>query len=108
MGSNDKSVAGNSGWKGLAPQPDNDGRRWSAFIGKVVDRQSLVEAVGTLVFEATLRILPYRGGTKKDAPETVLGHAAAAHGTALDILERLDELEAKIDSFTNNQKDDLK
>ncbi|USH45032.1 hypothetical protein SEA_CAMERICO_35 [Gordonia phage Camerico] len=85
------------GWLGLAPQPDNSGKRISQFRvihrskgGAEVDRQTLVEALGTLVFEATFRIKGVTEAEKAKAMivdaergETVLGHAAVASGLAL-------------------------
>lgn len=87
MGDPNGSLAGNSGWTGLAPQPDNKGVRWSVFRGEAVDRQSIVEALGTLVFEATFRIkrrLLSELKGKQQAGDTVLGHAvdAASYGAA--------------------------
>ncbi|WP_280404968.1 hypothetical protein [Nocardia brasiliensis] len=81
------SLAGNTGWKFLKPF---DG--FSVALGRIVDRLSVPEALGQLVFEATLRILPYRDGAKRNTAETVLGHAAAAHGSALDANDKLDAL----------------
>lgn len=110
MGDNNKSKAGNFGWKGLAPQPDNNGRRISQFRvihnsagGADVDRQSVVEAVGTLVFEATFRIKSvtnYDEAKKKALDstlgETVLGHAAIASGMAMENNRILREIASKI------------
>lgn len=75
------------GWLGLRPKPDDAGGVWSVFLNRMLEPdegQTIVESLGTLVHESTLRIKPYRGGVKKDVSETTLGHAAAAHGTALD------------------------
>jgi hypothetical protein len=100
------------GWSGLRPHPDPKGTVWSVFLGRALaadEGQTLIEAIGTVVHETTLRIKPYRQGVQKDVPETVLGHAAGAHGTALDnaaisfdireqnkqILEMLKRIEAK-------------
>lgn len=77
------------GWKELAPQKDQEGKSFSIFkfmngLDPNVIAQTLVEAMATLVFEATFRIKPYRGNYVPQVPETVLGHAASAHGLALD------------------------
>lgn len=75
------------GWMGLRPKPNPEGGVWSEFLGRMLnpdEGQTIVESLGTVVHETTFRILPYRNGDKKNVPETVLGHAAAAHGTALD------------------------
>ncbi|MBF6085231.1 hypothetical protein IU485_28075 [Nocardia cyriacigeorgica] len=90
-GDNVGSTAGNFGWKQLRPF---DG--FSIWYGKKVDRLSVVEAIAQLVFESTLRIVAYRNGLKANEPETVLGHAAAAHGAALDANDKLDTLAAEI------------
>ena len=90
------------GWAGLRPKPGPDGTVFSAFLGRALkadEGQTLVEAVGSLVHEATLRIKPYRQGVQKDVPETVLGHSAAAHGTALDIAAMQWEQGKKIDEI---------
>lgn len=91
FGDNKGSIAGNFGWKQLRPF---DG--FSIWYGKKVDRLSVVEALAQLVFESTLRIVAYRGGLKANEPETVLGHAAAAHGAALDANDKLDALAAEV------------
>lgn len=110
MGNSKDSKAGNLGWIGLAPQPDNDDRRWSQFRaihksagGADVDRQTLVEALGTLVFEATLRIKGVTEAEKARAMivdtkrgETVLGHAAVASGMSLANHELLKKIAAKL------------
>jgi len=94
---------GRKGWKELAPQRNPEGKRFSIFKylrGEEpnVERQTVVEAIATLVFEATLRILPYRKNNVPKTPETVLGHAAAAHGVSLDNRSLLLALaEAQID-----------
>ncbi len=77
------------GWKELAPQRDQEGKAFSIFkfmngLNANVESQTVVEALATLVFEATLRIKAYRGNNVPQVPETVLGHAAAAHGIGLD------------------------
>ena len=110
MGNAKDSKAGNLGWIGLAPQPGNDDRRWSQFRaahkstgGADVDRQTLVEALGTLVFEATLRIKGVTEAEKARAMivdakrgETVLGHAAVASGMSLANHELLKKIAAKV------------
>lgn len=81
---------GGKGWMELRPHPMPDGSVWSVFKGRVLNPDegvTIVESLAQLIHEATFRILPYRKGEKKTFPETVLGHAAAAHGTALDIAE---------------------
>ena len=85
------------GWKELAPQRDQEGKAFGIFAfmngrDANVKAQTVVEALATLVFEATLRIRPYRGNAVPRVPETVLGHAAASHGLALDNQEILIEL----------------
>jgi len=80
------------GWAALRPQAGAGGTVWSVFKRRNLnpdEGQTIVECLATLIFEATFRIKPYRRGEKKDVPETVLGHAAAAHGTALDIAEMM-------------------
>lgn len=82
------------GWIELAPQKDPEGKSFSIFKflqGKEpnVKKQTVVEAIATLIFEATLRIRPYRGKDADRVPETVLGHAATAAGTGLDNRELL-------------------
>lgn len=98
------------GWKGLAPQPDNEDRRFSQFRavmnshgGPVVDRQTLVEAIGTLVFEATFRIKSVTDVDKAKEMtvaakrgETVLGHAAVASGLAITNNELLNQILAEV------------
>ncbi|MDE8648070.1 M15 family metallopeptidase [Rhodococcus qingshengii] len=86
-GSDQDSLAGNTGFVGLRPY---DG--YSQFLGRFVDRQSIPEALGTLVFESTYRVAPYRNAEKANTQETVLGHAAAGHGAALDANEKLDQV----------------
>lgn len=83
-----------TGWKELAPQRDQEGKAFSIFKfmrgeNPNVQAQTVVEAIATLVFEATLRIKAYRGNHVPQVPETVLGHAAASHGLALDNQEIL-------------------
>ncbi len=75
------------GWLALRAKADGTGKSWSAFLGRHLESdegQTLVEAVGTLVHESTSRLKAFRGGSQKDVAQTALGHAAAAHGTALD------------------------
>ena len=110
MGTNSKSKAGNFGWVGLAPQPDNEDRRISQFRvihksagGADVDRQSVVEALGTLVFEQTLRIKAVTSYDEAKARavdakrgETVLGHAAIAAGMSMENNKLLREIASKI------------
>lgn len=83
-----------TGWSELAPQRDKEGKAFSIFKflrgeNPNVKAQTVVEAIATLVFEATLRIKAYRGNLVPRDPETVLGHAAASHGLALDNQEIL-------------------
>ncbi|WKW86024.1 endolysin, glycosyl hydrolase domain [Gordonia Phage JonJames] len=92
-----------AGWDQLAPQPDENGVRWSAFLRKAVTKLTLVEAIGQLVWEATLRIAPYRNGARANGKETVLGHAAAAHGGTLDILDKLSQIEARLIELENDK-----
>ncbi|AOE44543.1 lysin A, peptidase domain [Gordonia phage Jumbo] len=109
MGEPAGGPAKNLGWRGLAPQPDNDGNRWSQFRiamksegGGNVDRQTMVEALGTLVFEATLRIKAVTDVEAAKAKtvdaklgETVLGHAAVASGMGIanhDLLVEIRDL----------------
>lgn len=99
MGAEDQVVEqfmgpGHQGWKELAPQRDQEGKAFGIFAfmngrDPNVKAQTVVEALATLVFEATLRIKPYRGNSVPRVPETVLGHAAASHGLALDNQEIL-------------------
>lgn len=110
MGDNVKSKAGNYGWVGLAPQPDNEGRRISQFRvihksagGADVDRQSVVEALGTLVFESTYRIkavTSYDEAKKRAVEatrgETILGHAAIAAGMGMENNKILREILSKV------------
>lgn len=91
------------GWTGLAPQPDNNDVRYSQFVKKVVDRQTVVEALGTLVFEATYRIKAVTdvAEAKKRAVdakrgETVLGHAAIASGLAITNNDLLKQILAEV------------
>lgn len=85
---------GDNGWSELAPQPDPQGNRWSAFKKRNVTAQSVVEAIATLVWEATLRVKP-RGytATRKDEGDTALGLSATAAGVALENREALDRIE---------------
>lgn len=84
------------GWLQLRPYPGNDGVVYSVFKNRVLEQeegQTLVEAISTIVFEQTLRIAPYQGKALRAlGKETVLGHAAAAHGGTLDILDALKDL----------------
>ncbi|RBO87955.1 hypothetical protein [Nocardia puris] len=93
-GDDTDSLAGNTGWRMLAPVGGH-----SVALGRQVDRLSVVEALAQLVFEATLRVLPYRNGQQADVPETVLGHAAAAHGAGLDALAKLDQVLAGLEDL---------
>ena len=77
------------GWTELAPQRDPEGKSFSIFKflrgqEQNVTKQTVVEAIATLVFEATLRIRPYRKDALDRVPETVLGHAAGSLGIGLD------------------------
>jgi hypothetical protein len=75
------------GWLGLRPHAAPDGSVWSAFLNRTLEAdegQTLVEGVGAVLHEVSARIPVFRNGVKKDSKETTLGHAAAAHGTALD------------------------
>lgn len=94
------SVGGNKGWSGLAPQPDNDDRRWSQFLGRIVDRQSEVEALGSIIFELTARMKPFESvEAAKHAilntarGETLLGLTLANARFNLDIIDRLERIE---------------
>lgn len=82
------------GWAELVPQKNAEGKSFSIFkflrgAEPNVKKQTVVEAIATLVFEATLRINPYRKGAVNRVPETVLGHAAASVGVGLDNQEML-------------------
>lgn len=89
---------GDNGWAELAPQPSNDGSQWSAFKKRSVTAQTVVEALATLVWEATLRVKP-RGysAARKTEGDTTLGLAATAAGTGLENTERLIEIKASLD-----------
>ena len=89
---------GDNGWAELAPQPDPQGGRWSAFHKRNVTAATVVEALATLVWEATLRVKP-RGysPTRKDEGDTTLGLAAVGAGTGLENAERLMRVEASLD-----------
>lgn len=91
---------GHQGWPQLRPFPNNQGEVYSVFWNRLLgseEGQTIVQALASLVFEATLRIDPYRGQKAAQlGPETVLGHAAAAHGGTRDILDRLDGLERDV------------
>lgn len=85
---------GDNGWTGLAPQPDEGGNRYSAFLGRNVTAQTLVEAIGTLVFEATLRIASAGRGVadyRKRKGDTVAGNAANAAAISAEVYELLVE-----------------
>lgn len=90
---------GDNGWEGLAPQPDDNGVRWSAFRKTAVKAQTLVEAVGTLVFEMTLRLpIADRGyqAFKMRKSDTLAGNAASAAAIAAENREKLDEILAEL------------
>ena len=95
---------GHTGWPQLRPFPNNEGEVYSVFFNKLLDGeegQTIVQALATLVFEGTLRIEAYRGDKLAAlGPETVLGHAAAAHGAGLDILREVKALSDKVDELT--------
>lgn len=90
---------GNNGWTQLAPQPDEKGNRFSIALGKNVTAQSLVDAVATLVFEATYR-LPIAGRGYSDFKgrkgDTVLGLAANAAAISAENQELLKEIKQKL------------
>ena len=90
----------NSGWTELRPFPNNQGETYSVFKARNLaagEGQTMVEALATLVFEATLRIPAYQGENLDElGPETVLGHAAAAHGAVLDLIELVKSLAADV------------
>ena len=90
---------GDNGWTQLAPQPDDAGNRFSIFKGKNVTAQTVVEALATLVFEATYR-LPIAGrgyaDYKKRKGDTVLGLAANAAAIAAENQEILKEIKDKL------------
>jgi hypothetical protein len=94
---------GNNGWPQLRPFPNNQNEVYSVFWNRLLGKdegQTMVQALATLVFEATLRIAPYQADKLTAlGPETVLGHAAAAHGGVLDLIAKVDELAKKVDSL---------
>lgn len=90
---------GNKGWVQLRPFPNEKSEAYSVFKNRLLtsdEGQTMVEALATLVFEATLRIPAYRGDKLPTVPETVLGHAAAAHGAVLDLTEIVKKLAADV------------
>ena len=95
---------GHQGWPQLRPFPNSQDEVYSVFWNRLLageEGQTIVQALATLVFEGTLRIAPYRGDKLDElGPETVLGHAAAAHGAGLDILKEVRALSAKVDELT--------
>lgn len=90
---------GDNGWTQLAPQPDDAGNRFSIFKGKNVTAQTVVEAIATLVFEATYR-LPIAGRGYEDYKsrkgDTVLGLAGNAAAIAAENQELLKEINSKL------------
>ena len=82
------------------PYPDNAGKVFSTFKNRYLEPdegQTLVEALSTTVFEATLRIPPYRGDQiAKLGKETVLGHAAAANGGVQDLKVLVENLTREV------------
>lgn len=91
---------GPKGWLQLRPYPDNAGKVFSTFKNRYLEPdegQTLVEALSTTVFEATLRIPPYRGDQiAKLGKETVLGHAAAANGGVQDLKVLVENLTREV------------
>lgn len=94
---------GHQGWPQLRPFPNNQDEVYSVFWNRLLaseEGQTMVQALATLVFEATLRIDPYRADKLSAlGPETVLGHAAAAHGAGLDVLQEVKALSDKVDEL---------
>lgn len=90
---------GNNGWTQLAPQPDEQGNRFSIAAGRNVTAQTLVDAVASLLFEATYR-LPSAGrgyaDYKKRKGDTVLGLAGNAAAIAAENQELLKEINSKL------------
>lgn len=91
---------GDNGWTQLAPQPDDQGNRFSIFKGRNVTAQTVVEALATVVFELTFR-LPRAGrgylDFKKRKGDTVLGHAANAAAIAAENQEILRRIATKME-----------
>jgi len=98
----------NNGWPQLRPFPNNQGEVYSVFWNRLLgteEGQTMVQALASLVFEATLRIDPYQADKLTAlGPETVLGHAAAAHGGVLDILAALKSIEGKLDQILESKE----
>lgn len=90
---------GDNGWTGLAPQPDDQGNRFSIFKGKNTTAQTMVEGLATLIFEATYR-LPIAGRGYSDYKarkgDTVLGLAGNAAAIAAENQEILKRIESKL------------
>ena len=94
---------GHQGWPQLRPFPNNQDEVYSVFWNRLLaseEGQTMVQALATLVFEATLRIDPYRADKLSAlGPETVLGHAAADDGAGLDVLQEVKALSYKVDEL---------
>lgn len=91
---------GDNGWTELAPQPDNQGNRWSAFLKKNSTAATVVHALATLVWEATLRLDPIGAEKAKTrGKETNLGLSAIAAGVSLENAEALKRIEAKLNGL---------
>ena len=90
---------GDNGWAELAPQPDEQGNTFSWFKKRNVSAQTVVEAVATLVYEATLRIDSAGRGVadyRKRKGDTVAGNAASAARMISELHDKVDSLAAEV------------
>ncbi|QRI45511.1 lysin A, protease M23 domain [Gordonia phage Ekhein] len=92
---------GDNGWTGLAPQPDEQGNRFSIFKGKNVTAQTVVEGLATVIFELTYR-LPKAGrgfdDYSKRKGDTVLGLAGNSAAIAAENQVILKDIQRKLDA----------
>jgi Peptidase family M23 len=90
---------GDGGWVELAPQPDDEGNTYSYFLKRNTTAQTVVEALGTVVFELTLRLPRVDRGYadfKKRKGDTIVGNAANAASIAAENQDLLKKIVTKL------------